>query len=113
VAYYVEEKVSTTIGRALDVLRHRSGVVAVYLFGSQAEGTAGPDSDIDFAIFVEGAEGWDMFRRAEFAVAVQREAGDRIEPHVFPASSLDNPEPASFAEYVLEHGMRVDLNDAV
>ena len=107
-AYYVQEDVNTTIARALDVLRRRGGVAAVYLFGSQAEGTAGPDSDIDLAVFVEGAEGWDMFKRAEFAVALQREAGDRVEPHVLPASSLENPRPGSFAEYVLEHGVRID-----
>ena len=106
-AYYVQEEVSTTIARALDVLHHRDGVVAVYLFGSQADGTAGPDSDIDLGVFVEGAEAWNVVKRVDFAVGIQREAGDRIEPHVFPASSLEHPRPASFAEYVIEHGVRV------
>ena len=33
-----------------DLLGGRSGVVAVYLFGSRARGTATPESDVDIAI---------------------------------------------------------------
>jgi predicted nucleotidyltransferase len=109
-AYYVQEDVNTTIGKALHAIERRPKVAAVFLFGSQAEGTAGPDSDIDLGLFVEGAEGWDIFAMAEFAVGIQSEAGDRIEPHIFPAEALEHPEPASFAEYVIEHGKRIDLN---
>jgi predicted nucleotidyltransferase len=106
-AYYVQEDMSVTIRNALRALLKRPGVRAVFLFGSQAEGTAGPDSDVDLGVFVDGAESWDVFQRVEFAVGIQREAGDRIEPHVFPAKALEKPEPASFAEFVIEHGRRI------
>lgn len=106
-AYYTEETVNDTLQKGLEALLKRPGVRAVFLFGSQAEGTAGPDSDIDLGVFVEGAESWHVFNRVEFAVGVQREAGDRLEPHVFPANSLEKPEPGSFAEFVIEHGVRV------
>ena len=111
-AYYTEEAVSDTIQKGLRALLSRPGVRAVFLFGSQAEGTAGPDSDIDLGVFIEGAEKWDIFTRVNFAVGIQREAGDRIEPHVFPAKALEHPEPGSFAEFVIEHGRRIDLNAA-
>lgn len=31
-----------------------SGVIAIYAFGSQVQGTAGPDSDLDLAVLVAG-----------------------------------------------------------
>jgi len=34
---------------------HREGIVAVYLFGSVARGTAGPRSDVDLAVLYEVA----------------------------------------------------------
>ncbi|WP_434699094.1 type VII toxin-antitoxin system MntA family adenylyltransferase antitoxin [Pseudomonas sp. D1-1] len=33
---------------------HLPGLLAVYLFGSHAQGTAGPDSDVDLAVLVSG-----------------------------------------------------------
>ena len=33
---------------------HLPGLLAVYLFGSHAQGTAGPDSDVDMAVLVPG-----------------------------------------------------------
>ncbi|MET3605689.1 putative nucleotidyltransferase [Sphaerotilus sulfidivorans] len=39
----------------VETLRQRlDGVLAVYLFGSVARGTAGPDSDVDLAVLVAG-----------------------------------------------------------
>ena len=39
------------------VLREKlPGLLAVYLFGSQAHGVAGPDSDIDLAILADGRQ---------------------------------------------------------
>jgi predicted nucleotidyltransferase len=87
----------------------RFGAVrATYVFGSQAEDTAGEWSDIDLAAFMEGVESWNLWERARIIAEVQKEAGYDIEPHLFPARSLANPQPGSFAEYVIEHGVRVD-----
>ncbi|MBD0703602.1 MULTISPECIES: type VII toxin-antitoxin system MntA family adenylyltransferase antitoxin [unclassified Pseudomonas] len=33
---------------------HLPGLLAVYLFGSHAQGTAGPDSDVDIAVLLSG-----------------------------------------------------------
>ena len=41
--------------RLVDVLREKlPALLAVYLFGSRASGHAGPDSDLDLAMLVEG-----------------------------------------------------------
>jgi len=90
-------------------------VRAAYLFGSQVQGTADQWSDIDVAVFVEGAEEWDFERLSRACGAAQQRAGLDIEMHIFPASSYDNPPRASFAQYILQHGTRLDIEglDAV
>ena len=92
---------------ALTVLSRLTRVVRAYLFGSQVEGTADRWSDLDLAVFVEGLEGWDLHDRARASVQVQREAGDDIELHFFSAQSLQEPDPAGFAAWVLAHGIEV------
>jgi len=86
----------------------RLGIVrAVYLFGSQAEGNPGKWSDIDVAAFMEGIEGWDIVQRAKAMALVMEEAGSDVEAHLFPASSLEKPKRGSFAEFILQHGIRI------
>ncbi|MEO7493333.1 MAG: nucleotidyltransferase domain-containing protein [Massilia sp.] len=46
---------TTLLDGIIDLLRTRlPGLLAVYLFGSHASGHAGPDSDIDLAVLVDG-----------------------------------------------------------
>ncbi len=82
-------------------------VTAAYLFGSQVEGRADQWSDIDLAVFVEGVEAWTLHDRARIAARVQKEAGDDIELHFFPAQALQHHHNASFAAWVLDHGVRL------
>ncbi len=85
--------------------------VAVYLFGSRAEGRADQWSDYDLAVFIEGVEEWDVLDIVRFCGDIQKEAGDDIELHVFTAAQAENPEPASFASYILTHGIRLPLDE--
>lgn len=93
--------------KAVEVLSRIGRVQAAYIFGSQTEGTARPDSDIDIAIFMEGVETLDIRQRALLMVMVEKECGDDVETHLFPASSAENPMPGSFADYIIKHGIRV------
>jgi hypothetical protein len=43
---------------------------------------------------------------------VQEEAGDDIELHVFPAAQARTLEPASFAVYIIAHGIPLALEDS-
>ena len=94
--------------KALRVLGRHARVMAAFLFGSHVTGRADPDSDIDLAVFVEGAERLDIRERVRISCLVQREAGDHIELHFFPARALTHPEPASFAAYVQKHGTQIE-----
>lgn len=92
---------------AVEVLSRYAPVAAAYLFGSQVEGRADEWSDIDVAAFLEGIESWDLATRAHTAALVQKEAGDDIELHFFSTRSLHQPEVASFAAYILAHGIPI------
>ena len=96
---------------ALQVLSRRTRPVAAYLFGSHAEGRSDEWSDYDLAVFIEGAESWDLPGLAQFCASIQKEAGDDIELHVFSSAAFRSPEPASFAAYIMAHGIRLDIED--
>jgi len=91
--------------QALRVLAQHMQVRAGPVFGSHVDGTPDAYSDIDLAVFVEGLEKWDIFQRADMTALVQGEVGDNIELHYFPAHALESSDPASFAAYVLHHGL--------
>ena len=100
----MEKRISAAVGS----LARRCRLRAAYLFGSTTDGTANAESDIDIAAFIEGVEQWDIQRRVQMAVQLQAELGDDLEFHFFSAEDLTNPPRASFAEYVLRRGMRLD-----
>ncbi len=100
----------TVESRALAAVKVLSGlgvVRAACLFGSHVEGTADQWSDIDVAVFTEGVEHWDIQQRAEAMALVMEKVGSEVEAHLFPVSDLDNPPRASFAKYILHHGIRI------
>ncbi len=92
---------------AIRALSQYALVRAAYVFGSQADGTAGAFSDIDLGVFIENLSEWILPKRAHAAANVQKEAGDEIELHFFSADALTRPIQASFADFVLRHGIRV------
>jgi predicted nucleotidyltransferase len=103
----VDSQVESRALAAVEILSRLGVVRAAYVFGSHAEGTADAWSDIDVAAFMEGVEHWDIRQRARAMAMVMEEAGSDVEAHLFPASALDNPPPAGFAEYILRHGTRI------
>ena len=100
--------VKAQVQKAVDVLARRQRISAVYVFGSQVDGTANKWSDIDVAVFIEGIEKLDIRDRARLTASAQKEAGDELEVHYFRRESLDHPLPASFAQFVLNNGLRFD-----
>jgi len=94
--------------QALRVLALHMKVCAGYVFGSHVNGTPDAYSDVDLAVFVEGLEAWDIFQRSDLTALVQGEVGDDIELHYFPAQALESSDLASFAAYVLCHGVPIE-----
>jgi len=92
---------------AVRIVAEQARVRAAFVFGSHVEGKPDKYSDIDLAVFVEGAEKWDIFRRVEVAGGVRDKVGNDLELHFFAAADLKAAEPASFARYVIRHGVRI------
>jgi predicted nucleotidyltransferase len=93
---------------ARDTLARLGTVRAVYVFGSNVDGSADAWSDIDVAAFMEDIDDWGIHRRARAMTQVQREVGLEVEAHLFPDAVRRHPQRGSFSEYVLKHGVRVD-----
>lgn len=106
----INAEVKKKAEEAAAALARRVPLRAAYLFGSHLAGNADKWSDIDVAGFVDGFESWDWNRGTRTIVEVQKEVGYEVEPHLFPASWHDNPPRASFAQYVIQHGLPLDVD---
>ncbi len=84
-------------------------LIEAYLFGSQITGEADEWSDIDIAVFCQGIEDWKIQKEVEVSIEIMSQFGDDIDVHFFPISELENPSPASFAQYIIKHGLRLDF----
>lgn len=84
------------IDRIVDVLDRRFGLDALWLYGSEAQGTAKPDSDVDLAaLFRQRAEPLDVFdARTDLEEILHREV-DLVD--------LDQTSPI-LGMQVLQHG---------
>ena len=100
----LDARIGSRARAAVKTLAKLGVVRAAYVFGSQVAGTPDVWSDIDITAFIEGLEDWDIRQRATAMALVMEEAGSDVEAHLFPASALHNPPPASFAQHILQHG---------
>jgi predicted nucleotidyltransferase len=105
----ISEIIKKKTDTALASISNLTGMERAFLFGSQVDGTADQWSDIDMAIFVEGAEGWDIHKRARLIARIQKEAGDDIDVHFIPAKALRKNDQSDFAVWVLTHGVEISL----
>ena len=94
---------------ALEVLSRITKVDSAYVFGSQVEGRADEWSDVDLAVFIEGLDSWSLRDRVGAAVEVQKTVGDDVEVHFFPSLAARVPAPASFADWILAHGVELSM----
>jgi predicted nucleotidyltransferase len=103
----LESVIADRARKAIEVVSRRTRVRRAYLFGSHVTGAAGEFSDIDIAAFIDDAQALGLKGRVGLAVEARELAGDDIELHFFPAEFLDRPPAASFAAYILRHGVRI------
>lgn len=110
--------INTTIKKrvrsAVRLLAEKQTVAAVYVFGSHILGLSRrtrhkPDkwSDIDVAVFIEGAEQLGLPQRARLSAMVQKKVGDDLELHFFSKDMLEHSAPASFARFVIKKGVQL------
>lgn len=102
-----DDQVEEMLRRAVEFLRARIELAQVFLFGSHANDRADEWSDIDLAVFSPDAASMTLVDRAGLATDLQLECGSELEPHFFPATALEDPQPGSFVGHILETGKRV------
>jgi predicted nucleotidyltransferase len=89
--------------------RAASGVVSAYLFGSEAEGRAHRESDVDLGVLLSWAEG----SRRERAELRERMIADLV--HVLRRNEVDlvilNDAPPELGRAIVTRGLRVFVSD--
>lgn len=68
------------IGKIMDYFSHRDDAIALYLFGSQAKGTARPASDLDLAVLFK--EGLDPLRRFQMKLQITNDLEELLDTKV-------------------------------
>jgi predicted nucleotidyltransferase len=96
--------VLASVDRFLAVLRQRLRGDAVYLYGSQAMGSARPWSDIDVAV-ISPDFSENLFQDRLALMRWAAEIDDRIEPQPFPPERFGPNDP--LASEISHHGIRL------
>ena len=99
--WLVHQKIEEYLRRLQE---HDIGVWRIYLYGSYAKGTAGPDSDIDLAVFLDRDE-IDGFREDVELMRLRWDVDLRIEPHAFARSDFGETNP--YIKEIVETGERI------
>lgn len=94
--------------KAVAELRRSVDVRAAYLYGSQVDGTADEWSDIDVGVFVADFGKLTFWDKVQLCVDINRNISNDLDIHFFSTKSLHNPDPASFAKYIIDHGVRLE-----
>jgi predicted nucleotidyltransferase len=100
-------KVSGALSIAQQVverLRSRIPVTEAYLFGSQLDGTATEDSDIDIAAFSPAADSMRYDEKIALIVDIEKQVGGPIDLHVFGDRCLSEARPTNLFGYIRAHG---------
>jgi len=99
----LEEIVAESLGR----MRERIRIQAAYLFGSQLNGEADADSDIDLAVFSPDIDGLNPVERVHLTSEISVRCDPRLELHLYRSHALANARPTNFAGHIVAHGKRL------
>jgi predicted nucleotidyltransferase len=108
---HLDALIEDRVRRAVKLLAEEAEVRAAYVFGSQITGQAHQYSDVDIGVFIEEPEKWDLRRRLKVSTMIHKQLGFDLEFHFFSARNLVNTDSASFAAYVLKHGVPISLHN--
>ncbi len=84
--------VAQSVDRYIRTLRQRRRIAAVYVYGSQAKGTATRWSDIDLAVISPDFSA-DLFEERLDLMRLAAQIDDRIEPHPFTPEDFSASHP--------------------
>lgn len=94
-----EKSVIDQVKAFAEIVRQHFPVQKIILFGSQARGTAHPDSDIDVAVVFKNIDE-DYLGTAAKLFQLRRKIDSRIEPVIFE----ENHDPSGFLAEIVSTG---------
>ncbi|TVQ33379.1 MAG: nucleotidyltransferase domain-containing protein [Phycisphaeraceae bacterium] len=102
------QNVEKALPEIIERLRKEFEPVAIYLHGSAARGTAGPESDVDLLVVVEHSS-VDFFERSTAARHALRGLGAPIDVQVYTRAEFEERAslPVSFERVVAAKGRKV------
>ena len=99
--------VKEIVDQSLEHVQARIRVEAAFLFGSQAEGKADDDSDIDLAVFSPDVDGLNLVERVHPSSEISVNSDSRLELHLYPSRALAEARPSNFPGNIVTHGKRL------
>ena len=97
--------IRTSVERFVAAASQRYPLLAVYLYGSYATGTATPWSDIDLALISPAFAG-DLFEDQVALMRLAARIDDRIEPHPFTEKTFTRNNP--LVSEIQQYGIPLD-----
>ena len=108
----MDKKTDNTIRQfILKVANQTPGFVTAYLFGSYANNSQRPDSDIDIALIIDNLNDSDKFDIQVQLMLLASKFDSRIEPH--PLSSQDLISDSPFIHEIKKTGIEISLKNAM
>lgn len=93
--------------RTLSLVESRIPILQAYVFGSQVEGLARADSDIDITAFSLAVDSMTFAEWANLSAQVERQIDAPVELHLFGSQNLAEARPSNFFGYLRAHGKRI------
>ena len=101
----IPEQIQEIITDYINKIRTQIPVEKAFLFGSYAEGTYTPDSDVDLAIFSSHFEQMERIDGFRFLFLQAMDYGIDLQPQPF--SLQDFREPLGIVEEIINNGIEV------
>ena len=100
----INSDIKDALNRFIEAIKRERDLEAVYVYGSQVKGDAGPWSDIDIAIVTRNLSG-ETFDEQVRLLRLAAKIDDRIEPHSFKLEDFDESDP--LVNEILRTGIQI------
>lgn len=100
----IAPEIKYALDRFIRVIKREREIEAIYLYGSQVRGDAGPWSDIDVAIVTDNLTNDPLDERIRLLI-LAAELDERIEPHPFRIEDFNESDP--LVHEILRTGIKI------
>jgi predicted nucleotidyltransferase len=102
-----ETKIKEDIRKYYFLIKGLFRIKRIFLYGSYAKGAAGPDSDLDVGIVIDGLEKKDEIKVLSTLYEEAKKVNTLIEPLCISYKQYKNPLPASILAEIIKSGITI------